>query len=61
MACTFVWVKGLRGPEPQIFTGETRPMDSEREKAKILASIEVDETMTLQACIAAFPAPAWSV
>ena len=56
MSKIFAWVRGLRGPEPQIITDETKS-DPKQVAARIIAQVAIADAMTLDQCIAAYPAP----
>lgn len=57
MVRTFAWVRGLRGLEPQIITDEApNILDPKGAAERILAKIEVDDIVTLNQCIAKYPA-----
>jgi hypothetical protein len=56
MSKVFAWVRGLRGPEPQIISDEIK-LDPKQVAARVIAQVEIDDSMSLDDCIAAYPAP----
>lgn len=54
----FVWLRGLRGPEPQLWTKPLVGVDK-GQIDRVVFSIDIEDrdTVTLDQCIAAYPAP----